>query len=381
MFARFVFAAALTAILVVPTAYVGAVATTTATTTSAATTTTTSTPAPASKKKASLFDSSFFRRFQSTVTNALERFLQKKIDQVFPNTQPPAQAGGSPSAGGSGSGTGGVGVSAVPGGIPFGGAITEIVLCTAPPGMIHVTIGPPTPMMLCCQTPEICRSYLYGPPSYPSQWLLGTNIGPGACMVGTVELPCMMIGATPGHGSSGPIPPTPPPKLKKSSPPSQCGTNESGFSSAVDKRAAEQTLRDTLSAKGISVNRASGCGLNQTFQQYIAAHCPTTKTCGCTDVSGLSCSTVDYLDRLKNICGNFTISGGSESGHATHGGGGALDVVGIDDCIKKNFTPYGNSGCRYIDTVTGTTFYDEGSCSSTFNTGPHFHICVPGHGC
>ena len=60
-------------------------------------------------------------------------------------------------------------------------------------------------MRLLCQK-GVCKSYLYGPPSFPGQWLLGNaNPAPVPCLVGTVTVGIgNPIGSNPGHGSSGP---------------------------------------------------------------------------------------------------------------------------------------------------------------------------------
>lgn len=274
------------------------------------------------------------------------------------------------------------GVAASANGLPFGGQIGMLQPCETPAGATLVTLGPPTPGEY-LYIPGYSITYQCGPPSYTGQWLTGNADGPQMCDIcfGTAycPIPGKVINGRPGHGSSGctvadaPKPPT----TKPPTPSTQCGTNPDGFSLASDKRTAEQDLRADLSALGISVNRTNGCGLGESFQQYQQRNCPKEKQCGCTDVSGLQCTTLDYLKQLREICKTpFTISGGNELGHETHTGGNAVDVNGLDQCIKTKFEKIDN--CNYIDRATGTRFYDENICGSKNKTGPHFHICVGG---
>lgn len=66
--------------------------------------------------------------------------------------------------------------------IPFGGAIVSIVPCPASASLWTI-IGPPTPMSL-MYTP-VSRSFAYGPPVHPGQWLLGLATAPAPCLIPT----------------------------------------------------------------------------------------------------------------------------------------------------------------------------------------------------
>lgn len=75
--------------------------------------------------------------------------------------------------------------------LPFGGQITLPIPCIG--GGIWTTIGPPIP------GPYVwypgTRTYVYGPPEHPGQWLLG-NAGPiGFCVV-SVYPPIVFEGGT-----------------------------------------------------------------------------------------------------------------------------------------------------------------------------------------
>lgn len=82
-------------------------------------------------------------------------------------------------------------------GINFGGRITFMnPACVAPPG-IFLTVGPPRPGSFMYLW-GVSRSYLQGPPTHPSQWLLGKAApAPALCLI-----PCP-IGLCPA--GAGPI--------------------------------------------------------------------------------------------------------------------------------------------------------------------------------
>lgn len=265
---------------------------------------------------------------------------------------------------------------AAPTGIPFGGAVTAIIQCDE--GLWLPKITPPTGGSYMWVPGTI--SYQCGPPSFPGQWLLG---------IADTFVPCTVKGKIIGgglriqfHGSSCPVQPPSAPSApsKPSTPPSQCGTNPSGYGTGPDKALAEKNTRELLGNSNILINRANACGLNQTFQAYQAANCPKDRKCGCTDVSGLQCEAIDYLKNLREKC-DFVITGGSEAGHNTHKGGNAIDISASPSCIAKNFTPMDTTGCMYVDKSTGTTFRNEAVCAAEKTTGPHFHVCFGGKGC
>lgn len=63
--------------------------------------------------------------------------------------------------------------------IPFGGQIVTLTPCLN--AVIHTIIGPPTPGEF-IWAPST-RTYLYGPPSHPGQWKLGTAGPPSLCIL------------------------------------------------------------------------------------------------------------------------------------------------------------------------------------------------------
>jgi hypothetical protein len=64
-------------------------------------------------------------------------------------------------------------------GFPFGGRIIGVTPCT---NGLMVILGPPTPMRLMYS--PLSRSFSYGPPRTPGQWLLGTARPGGVCNLG-----------------------------------------------------------------------------------------------------------------------------------------------------------------------------------------------------
>lgn len=271
----------------------------------------------------------------------------------------------------------------VPAGIPFGGPITSMIFCDN--GAIYTILGPPTPGPYVWMPGTI--SFRYGPPSFVGQFLLGASTPPptGVCL----RWPTILYGSLIiMHGSSGPtIPggPSQPAEGAEDAEDEEQPTCSSGtISTAPQKAAAERQVRGQLTACGVSVNRTVSCGLGQSFRAYQNIHCPRTRSCGCTDVSGLSCDAIRYICELaQTTCrgSRLTISGGSEGGHQTHGTGNAFDIVGIDSCVRNNFRLTDPDECIYTDPRTGSTFRDETNCRVSGTTGPHFHVCVPGTGC
>ncbi|MCL9972198.1 MAG: hypothetical protein NBV63_02210 [Candidatus Pacebacteria bacterium] len=278
----------------------------------------------------------------------LDKLLNPKPPQPTPTTPTQPTQPGAPSA---------------PPGIPFGGPITKLIPCSN--GAIYVILGPPTPGPYVWMPGTI--SYQYGPPAFVGQHLLGAAAPGGVCKIGTTFLYGQRIIF---HGSSGPIlPSTPSGQKPKQEQETQTSCTSGKIETAAQKAAAERQVRATLAACGVRVNKGA-CPFGTSFRSVSG---------GCTDVGALQCGTTNYICDLAKKCGPFTLTGGSEAGHKTHGGGGAFDVVGIDECIKRNFEEVRR--CRYRDPATGTTFLDEGQCPVGGTTGPHIHVCVGGKGC
>ena len=139
-------------------------------------------------------------------------------------------------------------------------------------------------------------------------------------------------------------------------------------------------MREQLSQAGISVNRTNGCydreGNPITYQQYSRKYGE-----GCTTVGGLPKLAIDKVTALKRDCEgcDVTITGGSESGHDTHGHGKAiidlrkdtrLDSYIISQAISRKRTNY---GMKYIMS-DGSTYLDENVKGGT----PHWHVVFSG---
>lgn len=140
--------------------------------------------------------------------------------------------------------------------------------------------------------------------------------------------------------------------------PSQPG----GGMTSEQKVAAEKAVRSELSAANVSVNREDWCAFSGQS--------------GCTDVSGLNRSTIDYVKSFKTTCGNcaVVITGGSESGvHSgegagTHAGGDKVDIrpnANVDAYVKNNFQYAGTrtgtgAGDKYTDPKTEAVWVREG---------------------
>lgn len=64
--------------------------------------------------------------------------------------------------------------------VPFGGPIISMRPCYYPWGGWQITLGPPTPGTYLYQW-GLSRSFLFGPPIHPGQYLLGVSTGVASC--------------------------------------------------------------------------------------------------------------------------------------------------------------------------------------------------------
>lgn len=273
-----------------------------------------------------------------------------------------------------GGATGGVSAGAACYVINFGGpVVSPPIFCTSPPGAALIYIGPPVAKPIMCLQGPTCMETpnKYGPPLTPGQQALGCHAPAMVpCVVGNVVVGLGFPVVNVGTSMPGGEPPAPPETAPSS--PNSCAANEGiDTTTAAGKAASERLTRDALKACGVTVNKGA-CPFGKSFRDVAG---------GCTDVGGLQCGTTSYACELAKKCGSFTVTGGNEAGHKTHSPGGALDVIGIDQCIKDNFKLIDADNCIYQDPASGTTFRDEGSCQLSNSTGPHFHICVGGKGC
>ncbi len=256
--------------------------------------------------------------------------------------------------------------------VPFGGALTQpIEFCND--GSIYVeALSTPTPGNYMWAPGTL--SYTFGPPAFVSQWLLGIFSVPRVCVQGnSIRGVGMQIIF---HGSSGagttPVPP-PPQAAQPYRPPSDdsCQFSQMSTDTPAGKRAAEDQARLELGACNIQVRSSQTNGAPCGFGQNGLDG-------GCTDVSGLQCGAVRELCAIAQKC-PLSITGGSEAGHQGHKSGREIDVAADPACIARNFSPIDNTGCRYRDPATGTTFRNEAVCRAERTTGPHFHLCIGGN--
>lgn len=103
-----------------------------------------------------------------------------------------------------------------------------------------------------------------------------------------------------------------------------------------------------------------------------SGNCSNPQNPSCTSLDGFPVSTVAFLIQLKRDCGcSLTVTGGTETGHATHGPGKA--AVDIDRSAVLAFmqtqTKIGMSRNRPIYSYRGYRIWDEDS--------GHFHAWEP----
>jgi len=119
----------------------------------------------------------------------------------------------------------------------------------------------------------------------------------------------------------------------------------------------------------------SGIGIN-------AGACSPNQTRGCTNVAGLPQVAIDGLLGLKSACNcDFTITGGTEGGHETHGPG--KSIIDLSPTSSLN-TYLGASNPREAQVVTisvnGRTlrfkYETKGGNAGGTSTGNHWHVVV-----
>ena len=139
---------------------------------------------PTSNSSPSAFSGIFTQagnNFSSILSNTINQSIQSVASSIG--------AGAAKALGGSGGG-----------GLPFGGMVTSPPIpCLIPPGAYKIILGPPSPGIYMYQA-GLTKSYSYGPPLHPGQWVLGTAV-PATCVtsLGGVPIPVKLIIS---HGSS-----------------------------------------------------------------------------------------------------------------------------------------------------------------------------------
>jgi hypothetical protein len=99
---------------------------------------------------------------------------------------------------------------------------------------------------------------------------------------------------------------------------------------------SEKDIRDRLKAAGININHTEPCGLGETT--------------GCTTLAGLPEKAIQGLINLREACDcAITVTGGTESGHKTHGPGIPVVDVSSFPALSEYATKNGASP------VTATT--------------------------
>lgn len=127
----------------------------------------------------------------------------------------------------------------------------------------------------------------------------------------------------------------------------------------ADWSAGEASVRSTITAQGLYINKnpcPSGCAYSEVPG-------------GCTTAEGLSTA---LIVGLSSDCGCiFTITGGTEDGHITHGPANILDIAhsgALDDYIRNNYTSTGVNG-------RGETYYVIGTQRFTDEV-THWHVSL-----
>ena len=129
----------------------------------------------------------------------------------------------------------------------------------------------------------------------------------------------------------------------------------------------EQSTRDALAEKGISINNSNNCG-NLSYQEYRAIYGKS-----CTSVAGMPQEVIDYLGGVNsNTGGGLIVTGGTEKGHSAHFPGAM--VVDVDNTPKTDTYLEEHT----ISTWGGTrgTWHQLDDGSKWLDEGDHYHVVV-----
>ena len=134
---------------------------------------------------------------------------------------------------------------------------------------------------------------------------------------------------------------------------------------------AEGTLTDAAAR-----SRLNSAGISVTSR----GSCSDQSNPNCTSLQGIPSAAIDNIISLKNISScNFNVTGGTETGHASHGSGIPILDVSEDPCLKSflqtNRTSGNLTSTAHITKICAT----QNNQSVAFNCSfiepvPHFHL-------
>jgi len=107
-------------------------------------------------------------------------------------------------------------------------------------------------------------------------------------------------------------------------------------------------------------------------------NCPDQSNSSCTSLEGIPSAAIDALvalnQQLKSKCAscNLTVSGGTETGHQTHGSGKAIVDISSKDTQVNQFI----QGVIGVSNPQINTWYKGGDNQYYFYEGDHWHVCL-----
>lgn len=116
-------------------------------------------------------------------------------------------------------------------------------------------------------------------------------------------------------------------------------------------------IRSILSSNGISVNKSN---------------CQTESQTDCTSLDYLPQNAVDGLIAIKNTCGSFTVTAGTESGHLSHGHNTPIVDIRYSDSLAQCI--YNNKSSLPIALECNTSHTYEINCDFQESGDAHFHL-------
>jgi hypothetical protein len=146
---------------------------------------------------------------------------------------------------------------------------------------------------------------------------------------------------------------------------------------SVAPAAAPAVPPPTVPAAGTYSNTEAVAKLQAAGINVISSgNCSDRNNSSCTSLDGIPQSTIDNLINLKNGSGcSFSVTGGTEVGHASHGSGRSVVDVTETSCLTDALSAQNRS--RYnITKICATSSYSNLSynCSNYSESAPHFHL-------
>lgn len=138
------------------------------------------------------------------------------------------------------------------------------------------------------------------------------------------------------------------------------------------------TTTTTTTSTGLLTHAEAVAALSSGISIRSSGNCSDQSNPSCTSLEGIPSSAINSVNNLRTQSGcSLIITGGTETGHKTHGTGlGSIDFA-EDTCLgnflQNNITNYGSLRIQQI-CATPSWFSKVGATCTESSKAPHFHI-------